>query len=85
MFLKKTCNLESYHSVKDKIEKIYEKKAERARIRGKCLWYEECEKSWKLFLTREKHRGIHGRIRKLIVNNHEITRQNKIQNELLFF
>ena len=42
-------NLESYHNIKGKIEKIYEKKAEGIRIRSKCLWYEECEKSSKFF------------------------------------
>ena len=31
-------NLESYHNIKNKIEEIYEKKAEGARIRSKCLW-----------------------------------------------
>ena len=30
-------NLESYHNIKDKIEEIYEKKAEGARIISKCL------------------------------------------------
>ena len=30
-------NLESYHYIKDKIEEIYEKKAEGTRIRSKCL------------------------------------------------
>ena len=30
-------NLESYHNIKNKIEEIYEKKAEGARIRSKCL------------------------------------------------
>ena len=32
----------------------------------------------------EKRRGIQGQIRKLIINNQEITDQNKIQNELIF-
>ena len=49
------------------------------------MWYEEGEKSSKLFLNLEKRRGIQGQIRKLIVNNQKITHQNKIQNELLFF
>ena len=49
------------------------------------MWYEEGEKSSKFFLNLEKRRGIQGQIRKLIVNNQEITHQNKIQNELLFF
>ena len=78
-------NLESYHNIKNKIEEIYEKKVEGARLRSKCLWYKEGEKSSKFFLNLEKHRGIQGQIRKLIVSNQEITHQNKIQNELLFF
>ena len=47
-------NLESYHNIKNKIEEIYEKKTEGARIRSKCLWYEEGEKSSKFFLNLEK-------------------------------
>ena len=49
------------------------------------MWYEKGEKLSKFFLNLEKRRGIQGQIRKLIVNNQEITHQNKIQNELLFF
>ena len=77
--------MESYHNIKNKIEEIYEKKAEGAKIRSRCLWYEEGEKSSKFFLNLEKRRGFQGQIRKHIVNNQEITHQNKIQNELLFF
>ena len=36
-------------------------------------------------LNLEKRRGIQGQVKKLIANNQEITDQNKIQNELLFF
>ena len=78
-------NSESYHNIKDKIEEIYEKKAKGARIRKKCLWYEDGEKSSKFFLNMQKRRVIQGQIRKVIVNNQEIKRQNKIQNELLVF
>ena len=78
-------NFESYHTVKHNIEEIYEKKAEGARISSKCLWYEDGEKSLKFFLNLEKCRGIHVKIRKLIVNNQEFKDQNKIQNELLLF
>ena len=81
--------MESYHNIKEKIEEINEKKIEGARIRGKCLWYElwyeEGEKSLKFILNLEKCRGIEGQIRKLIVNNQEITNQSKYQNEFLFF
>ena len=75
-------NLPSYHNIKDEIEKIYEKKRESARIRSKCLWYNEGEKPSKLFLNLEKRRGIQGQISELIVNNQEIMHQNKIKNEL---
>ena len=77
--------MENYHDIKDKTKEIYEKKTEGARIRSKCLWYEEGEKLSKFFLNLEKRRGIQGQIRKLIVNNQEIKDQNKIQNKLLFF
>ena len=40
-------NLESYHNIKVKIEEINKEKAEGTRIRSKCLWYEEGEKSSK--------------------------------------
>ena len=49
------------------------------------MWYEEGEKSSKKNLNLEKRRGIQGQVKKLIANNQEITDQNKIQNELLFF
>ena len=78
-------NFQRCHNIKDKIEEIYEKKAEGTEIRSKCLLYEEGEKSSEFFLNLEKRRGIQGQIRKLIVNNEEITHQNKIRNELLIF
>ena len=49
------------------------------------MGYEEGEKPSKFSLNLEKRRGIQGQIKKRIVNNQEITDQNKIQNELLFF
>ena len=70
------------------MEEIYKKKTEGTRIITK---YEEGEKPSKYFSNHEKRRSIQRRrsiqsqITKLIVNNQEITHQNKIQNELLFF
>ena len=37
-------NLQSYHNIEEKTEKIYEKMTKGARIRSKCLWYEEGQK-----------------------------------------
>ena len=51
-------NLESCHNIKNK--EIHEKKAEGARIRSKCLWYEEGEKSSKFFLSVKNRRRIQG-------------------------
>ena len=66
------------------IEEIYEKQAEGARIRTKCLWCEEGEKSSKFFLNLEKRRGIQGQIRKLIVNNQEITIRTRFRMNSYF-
>ena len=78
-------NLERNHNTKDKIEEIYEKKAEDARIRSTCLWYEDGEESSKFFLNLEKRRGIQGQIRKLIENNQETKHQNKYSEWTLIF
>ena len=39
--------------LRTRLKKMYEKKTEGARIRSKCLWYEEGEKSWKFSLNLE--------------------------------
>ena len=58
---------------------------EGAKVRSKCTWYEEREKSTKLFLNLEKKRARQGRIWKLIIGNQEIVNQNIMQNELQLF
>ena len=52
--------------LRTRLKKMYEKKTEGARIRSKCLWYEEGEKSWKFSLNLEKRRGIRGQIESLL-------------------
>ena len=44
-------------------EHIYDKKAEGAKIRGKCEWYQHREKPRKLFLNIEKQKAINTTIR----------------------
>ena len=39
--------------LRTRLKKMYEKKTEGARIRSKCMWYEEGEKSWKFSLNLE--------------------------------
>ena len=53
---------------------LYDHIAEGVRLRRKCDWYEQDEKSTKFFLNLEKQQGNQNRIRKLIVNEKEITK-----------
>ena len=52
-----TVNDSSIKNLEKTIKEIYEKKAEAARIRSKCKWYEEGEKSSKYFFQLEKSNG----------------------------
>ena len=61
-------NLRKYDSLKNDLELIYDHIDEGIRLRSKCDWYEQGEKSTKFFLNLEKQRGNQNRIRKLIVN-----------------
>ena len=67
------------------LEEIYDNIAEGIRIRSRCQWYEEGEKSSKFFLNLEKFNGMQSQIRKIIVNDQEITDPNIILNEIRNF
>ena len=67
------------------LEEIYDNIAEGIRIRSSCQWYEEGEKSSTLFLNFEKFNGMQSQIRKIIVNDKEITDPNIILNEIRNF
>ena len=55
------------------------------RIRSKCDWYENGEKSSKCFLNLEKNRAIQGQIRTIIVNEKEVTDEIEINKQISFF
>ena len=74
-----------YDKCKRDIEEIYDNIAEGIRIRSRCQWYEDGEKSSKFFLNLEKPNGTQGQIRNIVVNDHEITDPNKILNEIRNF
>ena len=63
---------QQYGFLKCELDEIYDKIAEGVRVRSRCQQYEEREKSNKFFLNLEKVRGSQGKVRKLIVSNHEI-------------
>ena len=49
--------------------------AEVIRIRSKCDWYEHGKKSTKFFLNLEKQQGAQNTIKKLIIDETEVTDQ----------
>ena len=65
-------NLSKYNSVKNELDEIYDHIAGSTRIRSKCDWYEHGEKLT-LFFGLEKQRGSQNTIKKLIVDDKEIT------------
>ena len=70
---------QQYGLLKCELDEIYDKIAEGVRVRSRCQQYEEGEK----FL--EKVRGSQGKVRKLIVSNHEIADPQLIEQEIVFF
>ena len=71
-------NLRKYDNVKNELDKIYDHIAEGTGIRSKCDWYEHGEKSKKYFLNLEKQRGSQNTMKKLVVDNKEITEETHI-------
>ena len=78
-------NLRKYESLKNNLESIYDHFDEGVRLRNKCDWYEQAEKSVKFFLNLENQRGNQNRIWKLIVNGKEINSETEILNQIKLF
>ena len=78
-------NLSKYNSVKNELDKIYDHIAEGIRIRSKCDWYEQSEKSTKVFFNLEKQRGFQNTIKKLVIYDKEITDQTHILKNIRKF
>ena len=73
---------QQYELLKCELDEIYDKIAEGVRVRSRCQQYEEGEKSNKFFLNLEKVQGSQGKVRKLIVSNHEIADPQLIEQEI---
>ena len=76
---------EYYLGCKQKLQNIYTKKVNGIRIRSKCNWYENGEKSTKFFLNLEKYRATQGCLRTIIVNKKEINDSQQINDALYNF
>ena len=75
-------NSPGYTETNEKLDKIYQEKANGIRIRSKCNWYEHGEKSSKFFLNLEKSRAVQNQIRNILIGNKEVNSQQDINNEL---
>ena len=76
---------EDYLRCKLRLEEIYKTKANGVKIRSICNWYENGEKSSKFFLNLEKNCFVQNQIRKLIIEEKELTEQNEITNNIFTF
>ena len=61
-----------YNQCKKQLEKIFENMSQGKSVRSRCQF----------FFNQEKLRGLQGKVRKIIVNNKEITSNSKIRKEL---
>ena len=78
-------NRKLYNRYKYGLETIYDHIADGITIRSKCEWYEYGEKSTNFFLNLEKRRGVHNRVRKLILKEKETTDPKEISNTIKVF
>ena len=76
---------EYYLECKQKLQNIYAKKVNGIRIRSKCNWYENGEKSTKFFLNLEKYRATEGYLRTVTVNKKELNDSQQINDTLYNF
>ena len=78
-------NNPEYIETYEKLDKIYQEKANGIRIRSKCNWYKHGEKSSKFFLNLEKSRAVQNQIRNVLIDNIEINNQKDINKELYLY
>ena len=67
-----------YNSIKNELDAINKTITGVIRIRSRCDWHKHSKKSTKLFLNLEKLKGDQNTIKKLIVDDEEITDQTRI-------
>ena len=75
-------NSPEYTETNEKLDKIYQEKANGIRIRSKCNWYEHGEKPSKFFLNLEKSLAVQNQIRNILIGNKEVNSQQDINNDL---
>ena len=76
---------QNYVECKQKLQNIYTIKVNGIRIRSKCNWYKNGEKSTKFFLNLEKYRATQGCLRTITVNKNELKGYQQINDALYNF
>ena len=71
--------------LQDELEEIYKVESEGAKVRSRTKWFEEGERNTTYFYNLEKVNQAKKNIRKLVINENEITMQTEILNELHTF
>ena len=76
---------EYYLGCKQKLQNIYTKKVNGIRIRSKCNWYKNGEKSTKFFLNLKKYRATQDFLRTITANKKKINDSRQINDALYNF
>ena len=64
---------------------VYDEIANGIKVRSRCDWFEQGEKSSKFFLNLEKHRATKSQIRYIVHKNKEIISPSEINKSLYDF
>ena len=75
----------NYLDYKNKLEQIYEQKANGVKIRSKSEWYEFEEKSLKFFLNIEKQHALLNQVRSLLCSEKEVTDKHNGRTATTYF
>ena len=78
-------NLEDYNKCKNALDILYDNITAGIKIRSRCSWYKHGEKSSKFFLNLEKQRAVNGLLKKVIVNDREISTPLELNREIYEF
>ena len=84
-FLSCDKNIEEYHKCKADLDEIYDNIAEGVKIRSKCQWYEENEKSTKHSLNLEEKHAEKSTIQRLITDKKDLVKYDDINNEIFSY
>ena len=75
----------NYLDYKNKLEQVYEEKANGVKIKSKYEWYEFEEKSSKFFFNLEKQHTLLNQVRTVLCGEKEVTEKHRINQELECF